>query len=70
MNIVKPAAYFNPKISSAETSIIWHKLANVSIAGNLLQCKYLFIVEGFTPSLIAICFLDNVLVSIASRKFF
>ncbi len=60
----------SPRMSSAETSSISQRFAKVSIDGNLSQCKYLLIVEGFTPSCTASSFFEILLVKIASLKFF
>lgn len=62
--------FFNPKISSAETSKILQRLAKVSIAGNLSSLKYLLTVEGFIPSLSAISFWVRLLDFISSRNLF
>ena len=48
----------SPRMSSAETSSISQRFAKVSIDGNLSQCKYLLIVEGFTPSCTASSFFE------------
>lgn len=48
--------YFKPKISSAETSSISHKFANVSSDGYLSRRTYLLIVDGLIPNLSAISF--------------
>ena len=46
------------------------RTGRISIDGNLSQCKYLLIVEGFTPSCTASSFFEILLVKIASLKFF
>ena len=60
--------FLSPKISSDETSSIMQRFANVSISGNLSACRYLLIVEGCTPSRLAISDLLRALVSIASQS--
>lgn len=62
--------YRNPKISSAETSIISHRFAKVSSDGNLSRRIYLLTVDWLTPNLRAISVWESLLSVMASRNLF